>query len=393
MEQWKFILYGITGDLSKKKILPALAQFAELNQEKVQIELIGYSRSNANDQEIKNILDSHTTTGQNMLNNISYLTGDYHDSKVFFDFIGSLKENERLITYLAIPPELFLDILKNSCPFSSQKLDIIIEKPFGRNLQEAKQMLQIMDACDLHNRIHFSDHYLFKTSTFISKLEWLNFKEVSNKLPQEIKLIALEDLDVKDRGGYYNQTGALKDIFVHLFSLLNLTLESLQSTRNFSFDSFRILDLVLGQYNSYINDLNILKSDTDTYFKLKSNLKIGDDQLLVNFEAGKKLGLKKTEIQAIYEDKSVLSWNIAPDNKLEYTLPDSTTALNLQKTNKLDHTNLFEMLLNDDNSRFVDNQDIVTSWEMFEKIQAYKDAHNIPTRIYKDNTYPTHFLN
>jgi glucose-6-phosphate 1-dehydrogenase len=391
MQHWKFLLYGITGDLSKKKILPALAQFAELNQEKVQIELIGYSRSTPDTRLIQNILDSNTTTGTTVLDNIHYLQGDYADSKVFFDFIGGLKEDERLVTYLAIPPELFLDILKNSCPFSAREIDLIIEKPFGRDLQEAEQMLKVMDACDLHKRIHFSDHYLFKTSTFVSKPEWNNFGEIRTKTLKQIDLKALENLDVKDRGGYYDQTGALKDIFVHLFSLLNLALNSLRPNEEVNYDSFEVLDLSLGQYQSYRHDINTENSQTDTYFQLKSQLTIGDQEIIVNFESGKKLNTKQTTIEAIYDDSSVLDWKIAPENQLEYILPESTKAINLNKNNKLDHTNLFEMLLEGDSSRFVDNRDIVTSWQMYDKIIKFKESHNIQTKLYIDDTYPTKF--
>jgi glucose-6-phosphate 1-dehydrogenase len=393
MQHWKFLLYGITGDLSKKKILPALAQFAELNQEKVQIELIGYSRSTPNQQLIKNILDTNTTTGSTVIDNISYLQGEYADSKVFFDFIGGLKEDERLITYLAIPPELFLDILKNSCPFSAKEIDLIIEKPFGRDLQEAEQMLKVMDACDLHKRIHFSDHYLFKTSTFVSKPEWNNFGQIRQKDLKQIDLTALENLDVKDRGGYYDQTGALKDIFVHLFSLLNLALTYLQPASKFSFDNFKILDLNLGQYQSYLKDINIESSNTNTYFHIKSQLTIDGQDILVNFESGKKLNLKHTAIKAIYDDSSILDWKIAPENRLEYILPESTTTISLGKNNKLDHTNLFEMLMDGDNSRFVDNRDIVTSWQMYDKIIKFKESQNTHTRSYSDDIYPPQFQN
>jgi glucose-6-phosphate 1-dehydrogenase len=393
MQTWKFLLYGITGDLSKKKILPALAQFAELNHEKVNIELIGYSRSMPDKDLVKQLLDSNTTTGSTVITNIQYLQGDYADSKVFFDFIGGLKENERLVTYLAIPPELFLSILKNSCPFSTREIDLIIEKPFGRDLNEAQQMLKVMEACDLHQRIHFSDHYLFKTSTFVSKPEWSNFDEIKSKKIKKITLQALENIGVKDRGGYYDQIGALKDIFVHLFSLLNLSLQSFQIGTDNIYNSFKVTGLELGQYKSYSEDVQIPNSQANTYFKVDSTLATSDSEIEVVFESGKKLGLKKTAIVTEYEDGSKLNWDVAPENKIEAISDNSEKSIGLAKNNKQDHTNLFEMLLDRNMSRFVDSKDIVTSWEMFDKISEFKENQNIEIKKYTDDTYPPEFLN
>ena len=60
MQQWKILTLGVTGDLAKTKVLPAVAEFADLNKENVQIDFIGYSRSQPNSQEIVKILDENS---------------------------------------------------------------------------------------------------------------------------------------------------------------------------------------------------------------------------------------------------------------------------------------------------------------------------------------------
>jgi len=391
MQIWKFLLDGITGDLSKKKILPALAQFAEINHEKVQIQLIGYSRSEANYSEILSILNQNSSTGTNFLNQISFLTGQYDDGGVFFDLIAGLKEDERLINYLAIPPQTFVKILQNSCPFSNREIDIIIEKPFGRDLKEAQQMLGVIQACDLKGKVHFSDHYLFKTASHVSKAELLNFKNLKNKKLQKITINALESVDLKERKGYYEGIGALRDMFVHLFSLLNLGLE-FYSQDEIDYSTFSVKNLSLGQYQSYLEDTQLNNSETDTYFQINSQIELGGDKIELKLESGKKLGQKDTSILLEFTDGSSFIWNVNPEKYLELISKEENLKLGLDKNNYLDHTNLFQDLLDRDHSRFVDPKYISITWEMLDKILEFKKAKEISLKIYKDSIYPAELV-
>ncbi len=389
MQTWKLVIYGITGDLAKRKILPAVAQFAELNQEKVVIELIGYSRSKPDEEKVLDILNENTSTKKHVVQKISYVQGNYSDSKIFFNFISDLKENERLVLYLAIPPELFTDILKNSCPYSTKEIDLIIEKPFGRILEEAERMLDIITACDLHGHIHFSDHYLFKSPTIITKSDWQRFKEIENKELNKIEIKALESIGVKDRAGYYEQTGALKDIFVHLYSLLDLGLKYYSEDSDWSnVENFEVRDLILGQYSSYISDSNLDSSNTDTYFKINSELKINNKNIELEFESGKSLGLKNTEITMYFTDDSKLVWRINPESYLELIKGSQKLFQDLSDNEKMDHTNLFEDLLEHNFERFVTNKNILSGWKFYNKIKDFKENKSIQPIIYQDNLWP-----
>ena len=193
---WKFLLFGITGNLAKIKILPGLAQFAQLNKDKTSVELVGYSRSQPKLEEVENALNSGIDTNtlkisenEHNLTKISFIQGGYEDGTVLFETISDLKKDERLVVYLAVPPSTFIKFLQNACPFSQNPIDVIVEKPFGRDPQEARQMLNLVYACNLHSQIHFCDHYLFKNSTLLN----LDQKEQIQHFFQEFQEFFLHD--------------------------------------------------------------------------------------------------------------------------------------------------------------------------------------------------------
>ncbi len=388
MQAWKFLLFGITGDLSKKKILPALSQFAQLNEEKVQIDLVGYSRSQPNSEEINQILYQNNTSGKHNLQSVNFVQGAYEDPTIFYDLISKLKGGERLITYLAVPPSAFIRFLQNACPFSDKEIDVLIEKPFGRDSHEYKQIMDVVYACTLSDKVHFLDHYLFKTATFLSKGEVSNFKDFKSQSLESLKIQALENLGVEDRLGYYTETGALKDMFTHLFSLLNLILQtfnlgSLEEKNNFIVDN-----LILGQYANYTQALEDRTSQTDTYFQVEGNYPINNQNTHIVFESGKNLGRKLTQIQATFNDGSNLTWQIAPESRIQAISSEQEFSLNLHKTQKLDHTNLFENLLVRDHSHFVSQEHIGVFWAIYDTILAYKEQQHTELIRYKDNFWP-----
>ena len=374
-----------------KEILPAIAQFAEINQEKVNIELIGYSRSTPNQEEIQKILDSNTSTSKTLIEKITYNQGEYTDGEFFTSIANSLQENERLVTYLAIPPEIFLDILKYAAPLNTKLIDLIIEKPFGSTEEDAREMLKLIDDCGLQGKVHFSDHYLFKTSTFVSKTEWSNFSEIKNKKISKITVQALELINVKSRGGYYNNVGALKDIFIHLFSFLDLFLETVKNSSDQVYSTFEVKKLVLGQYTGYLEDAGVSESNTDTYFNVQGSMEIDQKKINLELESGKNLQDKKTLLKVEFKDGSLLNWSIAPETLLEYISETGNLSINLSKNKKQDHTNLFEMILNENLSRFVKSDEVIASWEMYNKILEFKNQKSTKTKTYKNGKYPIEF--
>lgn len=455
---WKFLLFGITGNLAKIKILPGLGEFAFLNQDKISVELIGYSRSKPNLEEVENALNSglqnqnskiKQNSGQNQLKNqkspthnltnISFEQGSYEDGKVLFENIAKLETRERLVVYLAVPPSTFLKFLQNACPYGNHNVDFIIEKPFGRDPIEAIKLLNLVENCGLDKQVHFCDHYLFKNSTLLTNLQNLeiqkffknsdnslekfNDKKIQNSKPNsiydltKIHIQILENVDLKGRSGYFDTTGALKDMWPHLFSLLFLAVENADFETDFEVE---VVDVFLGQYQSYADEEGLSNSKTETYFwiklKVKPNQNLNqsstnnsneslDKNTEIILESGKNLPNKITQI-TLNDKYKILNWSIYPhenitltSSKIENSAQDTLEDLAQDpqtdeqiiidlKRDKLDQTNLFELLLSDNKERFVQSGKIKKSWNWWQKITDFIHKNKIEIEIYADQTMP-----
>jgi glucose-6-phosphate 1-dehydrogenase len=367
MQLWKFVLAGITGDLAKKKILPALAQFAINNQTEVQIELIGYSRSLPDQAEI-NLILNQASGGEHKLSKIEYIQGEYTDPNLVTNFTNQLNENQRLVIYLAVPPLTYLDIIGNSSSIQHKQADIIIEKPFGQNKQEAEQLLDLINNQGLENQVHFFDHYLFKNPAMLSKADKTNLSFLKDKWPSAITIKVIEEEGVLNRGGYYNSIGALKDMWPHIHNLSKLIFTSLPIKPSVKPCNYEWSKVLFAQYDNYTIDVNLENSNTETFFSLKGNVKYNRRAIPIDIVCGKKLGKKETIIEINFEDETKLIWTFYPHPSLQIISPEINFTLNLERNNNLDHTNLFLNLLDNDLSKFVTPANIHHIWDTYADI-------------------------
>lgn len=394
MQIWKFVLMGISGNLAKTKILPALAQFAETNEESVQVELIGYSRSPQNISSLNSYLDSLSNNGKHSFKNITHIEGNYDDIELISSLLSSQHEDERLVFYLALPPNVFIPFLEKACIYDKRSVDIIVEKPFGEDLKQAKSLIKTIKDCNLTNNIHFFDHYLFKSSSFINKAELSNFKEIKQRTLQKISIKAVEEVGVETRLDYYAQTGAFKDMWQHIYSLLQITFdyfsfELSEKTKLYStfWDDIVYTYAQKGVYESF---QDVSNENTDTYFKI-----IGSSQsahIDFVFESGKRLGKKVTVINLEFEGGYTIEWNIDPTRTVSMHINGQPIiAINLSKNTKLDHTNLFEYLLDPVSSRFVQPDEVIFAWQKYNQITKLAEFRTHPKK-YVDGFYPPQFI-
>jgi glucose-6-phosphate 1-dehydrogenase len=390
METWKFVLLGITGDLAKLKILPALSQFADQNQEKVSIDLIGFSRSQPDTEALEKLLNNHAREDKHKLHSIKYVQGEYTNPQHFNQIMSQKAPEDRVIVYLAVPPTVFPEFMNGACAYHNERLDILMEKPFGSDIQEAQRILQSIHSCHLESNVHFLDHYLFKSSSLLTKVETQNFKEIKSKNIVAMSLKALEDISVKDRVSYYNQIGALKDMFVHMFSLFQLGLRVTGREEDNDFAQLSVESIQVGQYRSYKKDTQLKDTQTDTYFYAGLRSKSG---VPIAMESGKKLKEKSTSIQIVFDDGSELNWNLDPDKRISLKSTEQELDMSLDRNNKRDHTNLFEALLSGNTRTFVDTTDVLRGWRLYtelEELRRFKVGPNTP--LYKDGKYPVQFI-
>lgn len=369
MQNWKFVLIGITGDLAKRKILPAIGEFSNLFQDEVQIDLIGYSRSEPNVEEINQALNQKVSS---RVRNIILEQGNYDDNKFFINLFNNQKD-ERVIVYFAVPPHVFLDLLNTFCPFSNKHLDIIIEKPFGQNKNEALLILKKIEECKLGKNIHFCDHYLFKEGIIVND----SLKEIFSRNANQIKLIkvkALEIVDTNGRGGYYEGIGAIKDMIpAHFFSILATLFHALSMDINF--DELNVVNVELGQYQGFLEHIQKQESNTETYFKIKL---LSQEGVAIEFESGKKLDRKETSIELDFRNGENLYWRIDPNPQIVF----GKKIIEQNTTSQSDHTRMLHDILNNKNQLFLSPEDTIEGWILYNKIVDFISKNHPPLNLY-----------
>jgi glucose-6-phosphate 1-dehydrogenase len=396
MMHWKFLLFGVTGDLSKKKVLPSLARFAENHKEEISLELIGYSRSKPDLKEITELLNNSTLSGKHNLANITDIQGEYSDFSRLDVVFNSLKENERLVLYLAIPPHLFSVILRNLRQYADKNIDIVIEKPFGYDKNQALEIFEVLEKSGLNDKTHFFDHALFKSPLILEVNEYRAVKDLLSETIKSLQFTWLEALDVKGRGGYYDENGAIKDMFPsHMYAILDYTLSVFNLKKGNISELFQIKGVEKGQYEEYRNDIAVNDSETETYFKINAYINLKGIDTAIVVESGKKMKEKQTEVIFSLENGDYIIWNLGhPHNKfyLEISKSGLVQTFDLSMRSRPEHINMFDDLLKGKYNRFFTKEMVIDGWNLYDKVVEFIKKDNIKTKRYKSHTWPVEYL-
>src|SRR5581483_4540558 len=253
-ESCGMVLFGASGDLSHRKIIPALYNLELDGALPPSFFVVGFSRTKMSDDEFRAGLE--TSVGENSrrkpLNaeawgrfkkRLHYLPGGYEDADAFaalgqalakFDREHGNQAGNRLF-YIATPPNVFPPILQclskanlvvkgQASPFSR----VVIEKPFGHDLRTAQDLNRTVHATCDETQVYRIDHYLGKeTVQNILALRFGNeiFEPLwSRQHIDSVQITVAEAIGIEGRGGYYDQAGALRDIVQnHMLQLLALT--------------------------------------------------------------------------------------------------------------------------------------------------------------------------
>lgn len=401
----KLLIFGITGDLGRRKLLPALEKIIDTGDFD-DLNIIGVSR-----RAIKKIdLVRSCETGSTFCQKISMYSmnlDDVDDYKKLKQHID-LKSDEQLLVYLAVPPLASAGIVKNlgQVGMNDSNVKILFEKPFGINYESAKGVIDYTNQFYKEHQIYRIDHYLAKEmAQNIITFRGRNalFDRIWNKdFIESIEIIASEKIGIEDRVELYEQIGALRDLVQgHLLQLLALTLmelppafdwTNLPNLRYEALNRINIADPLLavrGQYEGYRDEVNNESSLTETFVSLE--LSSNDDRwsnVPIFIKTGKALSTKTTEIRIKLRktdegQSNNLVFKIQPNEGIEIELyakkPGYSRELELHDLsfNYPEDTQLpdaYEQVLVDaissEKSLFTSSQEVLRSWEILAPIQA-----------------------
>ena len=242
-----FVIFGGTGDLTSRKIAPALYNLFLDGWMPAQFSIIGTGRTQYSDDQFRenlfNDINQFSRSGKaakakwdEFAKNIYYQVSDIKDAETYKEFgkrvekhNADWKTKANVIYYLAVAPYLFPIIASNlskaKLAEDPKKVRIVIEKPFGHDLETARELNKLLSGIFDECQIYRIDHYLGKeTVQNIMAFRFANsiMEPIWNRnYIEHVQISVTEQLGVEERGDYYDGAGALRDMIQnHLLQLL-----------------------------------------------------------------------------------------------------------------------------------------------------------------------------
>lgn len=432
MDDVTFIILGATGDLAKRKLIPAFYELVK-NKKIGKFAVIGVARRDIGAKDVlamsrKFIPRIEEAAWKSVQDASYYFQMDFNSSKGYFElgnFIQDVEDRHKLkgnrMFYLATMPEHF-DVITSNLSKTRIARErkrkwsrIVYEKPFGWDLKSARSINKEINRVFREKQIYRIDHYLGKE--LVGDIALMRFTNRileplwSNAHLDSVQIIMSEDIGLEGRAAYYDKYGALKDVVQnHGMQLLALTAmespkliagEHVRDKKADVLKKVKVKGAMLGQYEGYTKEAGVLKnSKTETFAAL--HLEINNKRwkgVPFYIKAGKYLDKKSTGIHLKFKmvecllaqncpaDTNYFTIRIAPDDgfaiELNSKVPGKKTLIVPVKMDFCEkchfgpntpeaYETLLEDVINGDQSVFVRNDEIEYSWRVIEGIKRGK---------------------
>ncbi len=285
------VLFGISGDLARKKLFAALYDLTA--QGDLDMPVIGVASSDWDDDTLRlrarEALEAGGATIDDevfarLAANLCFVAGDYRDAATYHAIAKRVAGAECAVSYLAIPPDLFDDVVDGLASVGLNRQGrVVLEKPFGRDTESAAALNEIVHRAFPEDRVYRIDHFLGKDAVqnlMIFRFSNTVLEPVWNRhYVHGIQITMAEDFGVEGRGSFYDTVGTLRDVVQnHLLQVLALLAmeppvsehsDALRDERVKVLRAVKALthdDVVRGQYEGYREEPGVgAESDTETF--------------------------------------------------------------------------------------------------------------------------------
>lgn len=464
------VLFGITGDLAKRKVLPALFDLYVQGRLPVNFALIGFSRRDLSEKDMDNddgirtyvkgviAAKGHKHKKKDVhafLQMVHYQPGNFTDAAAYGDLAEHLIRIEdrfgqctNKLFHLAVPPKYYSQLFTHlsqtglTIPCSNETgwARVLVEKPFGSDIETAKKLDRELSFLFKEEQIFRIDHYLGKEMLQdIMMFRFANsiFEPVWNhNYIERVEITINEDIDVTDRGAFYDGVGALRDVGQN-HALQMLALIAMERPKAFEAGTIRqarasalarlrplskkevATKTVRAQYNGFKDVEGVLSgSETETFFRVSlcsdSPRWTGVPFIL---QGGKALQEKRTEIRIIFKEamsfagqtqcRNELTFCLQPCQEIRMTFASKRPGFTYEiqeedfifsEMNRADADapDAYEKVLFDcihgDQTMFTSSDEVVSAWRVITPIVNAWKKDVTPLRMYEKGRHPNDIM-